>query len=448
MQHTAQSNHSAKSDLNRLVRILGIAVLMGLAVVSCQHPFGNAAAPAADGDGIGATGAIQITFGGELGASTLLPDVDMGVDSYRLNGIGPNGASFSESVSTGSTTITRIAPGAWTITVTAHNATGMMIGRGSASTTVVSGETAPISITVSPLPGDGTLEIGVTWPAGELTAASVEGSAIPSGGDPIPLTFTMGADGSATADPLALPGGYYRLSIRLREGDNLAAGAVDVARIVTDAKTSGTIDFAAVNVAGGNVTVNIDQEMDDPLTVELSGATAQLTEGQSATLTASIAETDVQATFEWYLDGGLVSTDASYTIPADLSLGAYRLDVVAVGVDRFGSTSHDFTVVSQYDPVLIQATEFTLSWDPPTDGTTVVSYNLYYRVHGTVDWTLLGSVAAGPSPTYTVSNADLAYGVYDFAVTSVDAEGDESEIHTSLDETAEPDGWFLDWRAP
>jgi hypothetical protein len=43
----------------------------------------------------------------------------------------------------------------------------------------------------------------------------------------------------------------------------------------------------------------------------------------------------------------------------------------------------------------------------------------------------------------------LPYGVYEFAVTSVSTDGLESEIHSSLDDNADPaGGWFLDWRAP
>jgi len=50
------------------------------------------------------------------------------------------------------------------------------------------------------------------------------------------------------------------------------------------------------------------------------------------------------------------------------------------------------------------------------------------------------------SSEYTVSYPELQYGVYEFAVTAMYSTG-ESDYHTSLDTTAQPDvGWFLDWQ--
>ena len=48
----------------------------------------------------------------------------------------------------------------------------------------------------------------------------------------------------------------------------------------------------------------------------------------------------------------------------------------------------------------------------------------------------------------TVTTDDLVHGSYEFAVSSVSLTGMESELHTSLDETADPTtGWYLDWSA-
>ena len=87
---------------------------------------------------------------------------------------------------------------------------------------------------------------------------------------------------------------------------------------------------------------------------------------------------------------------------------------------------------------------FTLAWDQPS-GESVTGYIVYFRDHGDSSWTELDELS-GTITEYTVTYPDLDYGKYDFAVTSLN-NGEESNLHTSLDPTAEPDtGWYLDWR--
>ena len=98
--------------------------------------------------------------------------------------------------------------------------------------------------------------------------------------------------------------------------------------------------------------------------------------------------------------------------------------------------------------VSVSSERFSIAWDAP-DGE-VESYDLYYREHGTEEWLPLGAVGAD-TLQFEVSDATLpdGYGLYDFAVRSVEATGETSEYHTSLDETAQPQtGWYVDWTAP
>ena len=93
----------------------------------------------------------------------------------------------------------------------------------------------------------------------------------------------------------------------------------------------------------------------------------------------------------------------------------------------------------------ISGEQFTLSWDAPE--TAVSEYRLYQRPRGASGWALL--VAGLPSPEATITAAQLDYGNYEFAVSTVNADGAESDLHTSLDETADPgSGWYLKWSAP
>ncbi len=86
----------------------------------------------------------------------------------------------------------------------------------------------------------------------------------------------------------------------------------------------------------------------------------------------------------------------------------------------------------------------TLAWDPSSGA--VTSYKVFYRQHGTADWTMLSEVPAQASPTLTLHQADFGNGSFDFGVEAVSDTGAESQMHTSLDPTAQPtSGWYLTW---
>jgi hypothetical protein len=89
------------------------------------------------------------------------------------------------------------------------------------------------------------------------------------------------------------------------------------------------------------------------------------------------------------------------------------------------------------------AREVTLAWNGVP---AAVSYRIHYRRHGRRDWRLLDEVPAEPLPQYTVRHESLGNGTFDFAVTAVYGDGEESELHTSLDPMAVPGrGWYLRW---
>ena len=106
---------------------------------------------------------------------------------------------------------------------------------------------------------------------------------------------------------------------------------------------------------------------------------------------------------------------------------------------------------SGLEPLMIPVTaeSFTVAWD--TSSSSVDEYVLYYRPHGETHWHTLSAVDAGAAEGGSVAfevNKDVLEagpGEYEFAVSSV-YDGEESELHTSLCEEAEPDrGWYVSW---
>ncbi len=103
------------------------------------------------------------------------------------------------------------------------------------------------------------------------------------------------------------------------------------------------------------------------------------------------------------------------------------------------------TKAVQKQMVTWSADQLVLRWDPPV--ATVSNYNVYYRVHGTDNWTPLGEIAAVAEPRFTVQHSTLGNGSFDFAVVARNAEGLTSAYHTSLDLTADPStGWYVSWQ--
>lgn len=94
--------------------------------------------------------------------------------------------------------------------------------------------------------------------------------------------------------------------------------------------------------------------------------------------------------------------------------------------------------------VTVSADQIVLLWDPPASA--VDHYTVYFRIHGTPDWVVLGDAAADPQPQFTVKHSDVGDGEFDFAVVAVDASAQMSAYHTSLDNTASPEtGWYVSW---
>jgi hypothetical protein len=94
------------------------------------------------------------------------------------------------------------------------------------------------------------------------------------------------------------------------------------------------------------------------------------------------------------------------------------------------------------EKVLCSTAEVTLAWDaPPSD---IAAYKIFYRSHESGTWILFDEIPADDDPEYTLYHGDFGNGEYDFGVVAVDTETEESAMHTSLDDTSQPEsGCYL-----
>jgi hypothetical protein len=128
---------------------------------------------------------------------------------------------------------------------------------------------------------------------------------------------------------------------------------------------------------------------------------------------------------------------------AALALGAMLLTVFGLIGCRFPPSGSL--------PISVSSQAITLEWDPPVGQLPSIqfapfSYRVYYSQHGFRLWRLIGEVPASTAPQFSIHHSDLGDGLFDFAVTTVNFQGQESSLHTSLDSSASPaGGWHVFW---
>jgi hypothetical protein len=250
-----------------------------------------------------------------------------------------------------------------------------------------------------------------------LDAPSIQANLTKLSQAPIDLNFKITQPGEATYYDDMVPSGYYTLIIKLYDNGYLIAGAVEVMRVVANQTTSGLFEFYNINQPGGDISIEIDPDMAEPIEVMLSGQLAELLEGNTMTVTASVPPDVENVDYVWFVNGEMKGTGATITVGSDLTAGFYRLDVTATtsaGL-RSGSTKHDFTV--------IEPQQVTLMWDqntePDLDG-----YKIYY---GDMSGVYPNVINVGNCESCTVTG--LAPGkTYYFSATAYNTSGLESDF--------------------
>ena len=282
---------------------LSFCALFVLLLAACPNPVSSSRG-----------GVLTVSVNNNINARTLLPPIDMNAASFTVSGTGPGTATFSQTTRGAPVTLDGLAFGAWSVTVSALNSAGTLIGSGQATVTVHTGQTATVNITVVPLTGNGNLDLTVSWTA-SLESASILASLTPAVGPSTPLSFSV-TGSTAGYSSTTIPSGYQTLMVQLLDSGIPVMGAVEVVRIVAGQTTTGSYTFANVNQPGGSVQVNITPEMADPIPVSISGVPATVNVGGSLTATASVSDGTANPTYVWYLNGVSVGMGPSYTLGA------------------------------------------------------------------------------------------------------------------------------------
>jgi uncharacterized repeat protein (TIGR02543 family) len=191
------------------------------------------------------TGTVYIVIDGDsAGPRTLAPA--LAITRYTASFAGPETqADVDITVGSGSVSL---APGNWTITVTAFIGTESYdeAGRGSATVTVVSGETATADIIIGPITGDGKngdFSYSVTIPSVDSATLRLTNVATDTTVDGTPIDLKAAAiSETATGALTDLDAGYYLMTIRLEQNEKYA-GRTEVVHIYDGLETKAVYVF-------------------------------------------------------------------------------------------------------------------------------------------------------------------------------------------------------------
>lgn len=342
----------------------------------------------------GTTGTLLLNLESKLQSKTLLPTLDVKPVFYDIDGTGPEGQRFFETINGEHAPFEYLRFGEWNIHVTARNAAGTAIGDGNGTAFIHVEGTTPLSITVRPYSGLGSLDLSVSWFENEVETPVIRGILRGKDQNDTLLVFTEenttgGKQLRTAATGQTLPVGYYTLIVSIfDEGDGtgdtpLSMGAVEVARILKGQNTSGSFELRGV--AGmGKLSVNIEKDFDEPIEVSIENnatlpASITFNGGGAFTAQAAVPANDEhgsmdQVTYIWYLNGQSVGEGTTYTVDMNASPlyqtidgkyapGHYRLDVTAFSTDgsRGGSASYEFDVTG--NPVQIVTPDIIFTSD-------------------------------------------------------------------------------------
>ena len=353
---------------------------------------------------VGDTGSLLLTFSpaGVLSARTFLPPVDMNIASYDVQGSGPGGASFQQlGVTATSLSVGSLVTGPWTVNVDARNPVSALIAAGAAGVTITGGQTTAATITVTPLPGNGTLDLSISWPAGLIASPSVSATLTPQGGSPAGFPLVLAGDSlSASGTDPGCPAGYYTLSLSIMDGAQAVYGLTDVVRIVAGSTTTAAIVLTAADIARavGGVDLVVTPDLRSPITIGFTGQQALLALGSSMTVVATPSQPVVS--YQWFLNGVAIpgATAATLTIGSALPAGGYSLDLVVAKPNVLSAGHVGFRVAAP-----VAAPGFS-----PAGGSYSVDQLVSLScatVGATIHYTTDGSTPTSASPAYSGSIA-------------------------------------------
>ena len=319
------------------------------------------------------TGNLVITVGSGLESLSIVqPDLDMNIEDYQITLSGPG---QTQTLTTGSdtvaTTISNLEPGEWTVTANARNAGAVIIAGDSTTVLVQAGKTSAANLVVVPLPGEGTLELSISWPGGTIENPSVSAELTPVDRLEQQLSFTVDSAPHGAIYSGSWQAGYYTLSMSLSDAGKFVWSRVVAVRIL-----EGQLSLGEYQLTGDDLWIPGGA----PYQVTLVGVQDSITVENTMTVGLSLEPSTAPDSIRWFINGSEYTNGETITVgPGEIELGAgsYWLDVVVRKATMVSSARALFTVTSN---------AFVTTWDTRLGSGTTVTVALAGEVDATIDW--------------------------------------------------------------
>lgn len=289
--------------------VVSLIILMALIGVSCDVGLGSALG-----------GTVLMSFDDGVSSRSILPTQSMDIATYDINGVHEDGIdTFQELDVTGNVVISSLQTGEWTIQVDGKNAAGDIIGTGTTVTIVNPSSQVTANISVTPVVGDGTLNIDVDWTVAadsQMDAPGVTSTLLSYTGVPNILAYTMDLPNRTANYVGDHAQGYYTLLTQFVDTvDNgngtftvtTVAGNAEVVRIAANDTSNGAYHYDGINTGAlGDVEIVISPELGEPLIFDLTTPPAEgdvLNWGDTFSITASTTSTTDIVDYTWYVNG-------------------------------------------------------------------------------------------------------------------------------------------------
>lgn len=256
-------------------------------------------------------------------------DYPLEIESYRVSGAGPSGASFSVETSRQSVTIEGLAIGEWKLKAEGLNSNGDALVAGEAMHSL-SGTNGTVSIELSAAAGIGNVSIVLDWDTGEIRSTpDISASLVPiaPGGETVKMAEesidTRSGEAVFTAD--GVPSGPYILAAEIFSGETKAGGAAAALQVVSDLASEGTLGFMDGEAGDSSPAELLN---DEGIAIACSiGETGTVTADKAFTAELSSGTDDMDGfLISWYLDGVHAGDGPQAEITAEE--GFHRLDAI------------------------------------------------------------------------------------------------------------------------
>ena len=269
------------------------------------------------------------------------------IKKYSVSGAGPNGNTYpATEQTTGTFTLSKLALGEWTFTVSGKDVAGVEVASGTVAVTVVAATPATAAVTLAPLAGTGatgTFAMELTWPS-TITVSSVTGVMTPETGTATTFTATI-AGSKATYTNATLPVGSYKLKLYAVDSSNAVYNDVYALRIHKDLTSPLNLALLAKDfTTTGSANLTVTNPWNPTMT--FAGNQSVISVGGSMTVTATVAP--APDSYAWYLDGNVIAgqTTNALTIGSAVAAGSHTVTLMVKKGTTLASSEFVFTATT------------------------------------------------------------------------------------------------------